>query len=235
MALRPLSLALALMAAAATAGPMTLRSDGPGYAATVAFAAAPAAHPALDAILRAEAQAALAEFKEWGGANDDPARPYSFALTDTTPFVSARYVSVLRTVDFYTGGAHGNRGVQARTWDAEAGESQAGAFVGIDAFVTPPGLEALSQALRAAIAAQVHGGEIGAFWRDAVADATAPTPEALGNFTPEPGPDGRATGLAFHYAPYAVASYADGAPVIVIDRAAFAAHLTPQGAALFGR
>jgi len=94
---------------------------------------------------------------------------------------------------------------------------------------------ALSQALRAAIAAQVHGGEIGAFWRDAVADATAPTPEALGNFTLEPGPDGRATGLAFHYAPYAVASYADGAPVIVIDRAAFAAHLTPQGAALFGR
>lgn len=230
MAVRPLALALALMAAGAAAEPMTLHSDGLGYVARATFAAAPAAHPALDAALRAEAEAALAEFKEWGAANDDPARPYTFALNDETPFVSDRYVSVLRTVDFYTGGAHGNRGVQARTWDV-----QAGAFIDIDAFVTPQGLQALSQALRAAITAQVYGGEIPDFWREAVEAATAPDAEALSNFTLTPDGRGGASGLTFHYAPYAVASYADGAPVITIDRATFADQLTAQGALLFGR
>jgi len=235
MALKPLALALALMAADAAAQPMTLHGDGPGYAATVAFAAAPAAHPALDAALRAEAEAALSDFKQWGAANDDPARPYTLALTDETPFVSDRYVSVLRTMDFYTGGAHGNRSIEARTWDAQAGDAQAGGFVGIDAFVTPQGLEALSQALRAAIAAQVYRGAVTDFWREAVAAATAPDPSALSNFTLTPDGRGGAAGLTFHYAPYAVASYADGAPAIAIGRAAFADHLTPQGALLFGR
>lgn len=230
MALRPCALALALMAADAAAQPMTLHSDGPGHVADVAFAAAPAAHPALDAALRAEAEAALAEFRRWAAANDDPTRPYTFALTDETPFVSDRYVSVLRTVDFYTGGAHGNRGVQARTWDVEAQ-----APIGIDALVTPEGLAALSRALRAAIAAEVHGGEIDDFWRASVEAATAPDPQALSNFTLTPDGRGGAAGLTFHYAPYAVASYADGAPVIAIDRAIFADHLTPRGAALFGR
>ncbi|PKQ05040.1 MAG: hypothetical protein CVT71_02115 [Alphaproteobacteria bacterium HGW-Alphaproteobacteria-10] len=219
------------MAAPAAADPLRITETAPLYQAEVRFSAAAAALPALDARLRADAATTLDAFKAWAANNDDPARPYDFVLEDAAAFVSARYVSLVRTVYFYTGGAHGNTGVQAMTWDAAAQD-----FVGIDAFVTAPqGLEALSRALRAAVADQVHGGAIDDFWRDSVDGATAPTQEALRNFTLVADAEGRAAALDFHYAPYEVASYADGAPVIRVDLAVFAAHLTPEGAALFGR
>lgn len=237
MALRPLALALiaAAMCAppqkASAASPMTIEEDAPLYRAEIAFSAEAAALPALDADLRARAATSLAEFKDWAANNDDPARPYEFILRDAATFVSDRYVSLSRITYFYTGGAHGNTGVQAMTWDAAAQ-----GFVGIETFVTAPeGLEALSRALRERIAAEVHGGAVDDFWREAVDAATAPTPEALRNFTLVAGAEGRAAALDFRYAPYAVAAYANGAPVIRIDPAVFAAHLTPEGAALFGR
>ncbi len=231
MALKPLALALAMMALPAAADPLRIAETAPLYQAEILFSAEAAALPALDARLRADAATALDEFKAWAANNDDPARPYDFVLEDAAAFVSERYVSLVRSVHFYTGGAHGNTGVQAMTWDAEAQD-----FVGIEAFVTAPeGLEALSQALRAAVAEQVYGGEVPPFWREAVDGATAPTPEALRNFTLVAGVEGRAAGLDFHYAPYEVASYADGLPVIRIAPEVFSAHLTPEGAALFGR
>jgi hypothetical protein len=183
--------------------------------------------PELAAARRAEGVAAIETFKREADADTDSfGRPYTFAWTEEAPFVSDRYVSVLSTVDFYTGGAHGNRGVRAATWDRTTGEP-----VALSAFLSPEGVASVAAEVAARVATQVHGGDVPEFWREAVAQAT--TPARLDGFTLLPGPDGRAIGLSIPFAPYEIAPWSEGAPVIEVPAARFASGLTAQGAELF--
>jgi hypothetical protein len=92
---------------------------------------------------------------------------------------------------------------------------------------------AAAASLTARIAAEVHGGSVPEFWREAVAQAAAP--ERLDAFTLAPGAEGNATGLSYRFAPYEVAPYSSGAPMIKIPAATFADGLTVEGAEIFGR
>ncbi len=230
MDVRALALATALLAGPAGAEPLHLAESGDTWRATIDFAAETVRIAPLHEALRAEAERALDAFKAEAARNGDASRPYVFALTDRVAFASDRYVSMLRAVESWTGGAHGSLSVEALTWD-----DRDAAAVTLDALVTPEGMEAISTALREAVARDVYGGETPEPWREAVVKATVASPMKLANFTVTPGPDGRPQGLDFHFNPYDIAPWSAGAPVVHAPLEAFAPHLTPQGAALFDR
>lgn len=230
-----LILALAALLAVATpvhASEFLIEERTETYAASVAFDPAVAAQPALDEALRADATAALDEFKALAeSAPPMEGRTYHFALEDRVAFASDRYLGVVRRVASDTGGAHGMLGVEALTWDMVAQT-----VVGLDALVSDPeGLEAVGAALRESIAREVHDGAPGAMWRADIAEATRPDAIRHGSFVIAADAEGRPSGLDFHFSPYDVGPWAAGAPVIHVPASAFADALTPEGAALFSR
>lgn len=229
MVMRRLALALALASGALAAEPLHLAESGAAWRATLDFAEEAARIPPLDEALRAEAARALDAFKAAAARNADATRPYTFALTDRAAFVSDRYVSVLRALESWTGGAHGTLSVEALTWDDRAGTA-----VTLDALVTPEGMEAISAALRDGVAREVHGGQPPEPWRARILQATVASPMRLTNFTVAADEAGRPAGLDFHFNPYEVGPWSSGAPVVRAPLDSFADHLTPQGAALFG-
>lgn len=194
------------------------------YEARIAFAPEAAAWPALDERLRDDAAAVLTEFKAWAAANDTP-HPYTLNVDHVVAYDDGRYLNLLRVVDYYTGGAHGNRGFTGMIWDGLKGQA-----IGLDALILPEGVEAIGIQLRADIADQLYDGEVSSFWRDAVRDATQP--DALTTFTLGADDDGAVRAIDFHFAPYEVAAWSEGAPTIRIPVALVADWLTPDGAAL---
>ena len=217
----------AMMAAASASAEVLFDERTPAYEAHAEIDDALAVLPDLAASLRAQALASLAEFKQWSAEGPmDFGRPYSFASADRAVFVAPGYVSVLSSVDMYTGGAHGLYGVSANTYRAPGGEP-----LRLGALVTAEGVAAIAAALRAAVAQQVHGGEIPDFWAEAVADAT--TPARLDAFVIAAGPDGRAAGVTFHFSPYEVGPWSEGAPEMTLPAEGLRPWLTAEGAALF--
>jgi hypothetical protein len=216
-------LAAILLALPAMAGTV-VEEASPQYEARLEFAPELADWPAVDERLRADAMAILDDFKGWAATNDSP-HAYTLNVADAVAYRDDRYVSLMRVVDFYTGGAHGNVGLTSVLWDGVRGQ-----MIGLDALVLPEGIKAIGIQLRADIAEQVHGGEVPEFWAEAVDDATLP--EALTTFTLEPDQDGAVRAIDFHFAPYHVAPWSEGAPTIRIPVALVADWLTPEGAAL---
>ncbi|TVQ52924.1 MAG: DUF4163 domain-containing protein [Rhodobacteraceae bacterium] len=215
--------ALLLAAGAAAADPVV--EETPLYHAEISVAAVSDAR--LAALLRARAEAVTAEFRAWA-AEADPERPYQFSLVDEVVFASDAWISVRRDLWAYTGGAHGNAWIETTLWDVAAGRP-----AGLDALLTPRGVERLSAAARAAIEDEIWGGEIDPFWIEAVDAATAP--EALGVFTLAPGDmPGAAAEIEILFAPYAVGPYALGSNAVRIARLAFEPDVTEAGRALFG-
>jgi hypothetical protein len=223
------ALLAALLAAAPAAAEVLFEERTPAYEARAEIDDALAALPDLAESLRAQARASLAEFKTWSAEGPmDFGRPYTFSSAVRAAFAAPGYLSVLSTFDMFTGGAHGLYGITAATYRAPGGEA-----LPLTALIAPNGVAAIGDALRDAIAADVHDGEIPEFWTEAVTDATAP--RRLDAFVIAADREGRAAGVTFHFSPYEVGPWSEGAPEMTIPADALAAWLTPEGAALFGR
>ena len=68
-----------------------------------------------------------------------------------------------------------------------------------------------------------------------IRDGIRPTLVKLGPVTLAPSNvANKSAGLMFHFSPYAVGAYAEGAYVVLVPWTAFKAHLTPEGLAAFG-
>jgi hypothetical protein len=227
----------ALLAVVVPAADATAGEGAGGAAAEIRLAPEADAEPALAASLRASAAAALGAFEGGAAGEADPAAaaPAEFALTDEAPFVSDRWISVVRVVYAYTGGAHGNSGVETFLWDRAAGRFETLAPFLADPAPGGPALAALSAALAEGIARELYDGAIDDFWADSVAEATAPDARLLDGFTLVPSTEpGRAAALDFRFAPYEVAAYAYGAPVVRVDWRVLEPWLSAEGRALFG-
>lgn len=157
------------------------------------------------------------------------AAPYSMSIDYGDPVETGRLLSLQGGDWFYSGGAHGNGSVSAILWDKTAGRRLEPRRL----FRAGADLSALDQAvcrgIRAAKAARVQKngwepGETFACFEDAAKDPFALAPGDV---------PGKAGGLIFLYAPYALGAYAEGGYGIVVPLEAFAALLAPEWADQF--
>ncbi|HET7358705.1 MAG TPA: DUF4163 domain-containing protein [Rhodanobacteraceae bacterium] len=217
-------------------GQLTDSAHSDKYRVIIHYPALPATQAPLAEALRQFGDHAKHDFL---ATFADPARlprTSSYPWTMTLDFkVEARtpdFVSVVAKGDSYTGGAHGNPILASFTY--AIGEDR---IVTLEDLFTdmPGGLRALSAAARADLRGRLGappGAGIGsdANWIDT---GTAPTAANYQVFSVHPGGD-RADGLQLWFAPYQVASYADGVQTVEIPAAAFAAQLKPGYRAAFG-
>lgn len=202
------------------------------------------AYPGLYANLRADgrrevdkwrAQAAVDRKSNPDLFNDG--RRYEFERSYTRRSAIGRYISIVRE-DYLDGlGAHPNHETNTILWDAQAKKR-----ISIGPFFKEmvdngPTLQALAQAVRAAVQAEKKARGIltdeddPKMWLDSIkpqllklgAVALAPSTAA-----------GKSAGLLFYFSPYAVGPYTEGGYTVFVRWSAFKADLSPEGATLFG-
>ena len=162
-----------------------------------------------------------------------------------------RYISIVRSDDTFEGGAHPNHNVDTILWDTEAQKR-----ISIRPFFTEtadngPTMNALAQAAKLAVASQKIANDIPVGDEDKlpanitpaqylrkdtfINDGIKPSLLKLGPVTLAPSTEaGKSSGLTFHYSPYAVGPYAEGAYTAFVPWTAVRQYLSPDGAALFG-
>jgi hypothetical protein len=153
---------------------------------------------------------------------------------ETRSVVDGRYVSIVRGDYENTGGAHPNSSSNTILWDKSAGKR-----ISIRPFFTEtadngPTLKAMRQGIIASLG--VEKKKRGAEGMDASAiEAIEPKLLGIGPVSLAPSTEeGKSSGLTFHYAPYAVGSYAEGGYVAFVPWETLKPYLTPEGAKIFG-
>jgi hypothetical protein len=187
---------------------------------------------------------------------EDPAAfrdgmPWSYDRGYDLRSVVGRYVSIVRSDDTFEGGAHPNHMVDTILWDTQAQKR-----ISIRPFFTEtadngPTMNALAEAAKLAVAAAKIANDIPAgddeklpanitpaqyLRKDTfINDGIKPSLLKLGAVTLAPSTEaGKSSGLTFHYGPYAVGPYVEGAYTAFVPWTAFRQYLSPDGAALFG-
>lgn len=192
------------------------------------------AHPRLYAQLVEDGRARLQTFARENRdyrARDPGLRaraPWSMEIGWGEPFETDRLFSLQGGEWFYSGGAHGNPSVSALLWDKAARRK----FDPVGLFRPDADLTVLDRALCDAIRAAkaARSADLG-YDLDPVLPCRNAVDEAL-VLAPGDTP-GRAGGLIFLFAPYALGSYAEGGYSIVVPLEAFAALLSPDWADQF--
>ena len=163
-----------------------------------------------------------------------------------------RYISILRSDDTYEGGAHPNVNMDTILWDRDGKKR-----ISIRPFFKETAdngatMTALAGLVRTAVATEKiardlpnprdhdkPGSSLSATQYaevdPSIRDGVKPTLLKLGPVTLAPSSvANKSAGLMFHFSPYAVGAYAEGAYVVLVPWAAFKAYLTPEGLATFG-
>ena len=189
----------------------------------------------------------LAEGKKWAEKNradadkerkQDPElfrNPWSYERKyETRSMVDGRYVSIVRADYEYTGGAHPNSSSDTILWDKSAGKR-----ISIRPFFTEtadngPTMKAMRQGVIASLG--VEKKKRGAEGSDASPiEAIEPKLLKIGPVSLAPSTEqGKSSGLTFHYSPYAVGSYAEGAYIAFVPWETLQPYLTPEGVRIFG-
>jgi len=166
--------------------------------------------------------------------------------------VVGRYVSVVRSDDWFDGGAHPNRYIDAILWDSIARKR-----VSIRPFFSETSdngrtMTAVAELAKLSVAAAKLANDINGYDDDGPAaekltpeqelerdhfinDGIKPRILEIGAVTLAPSTqDGKSSGLTFHYSPYAVGPYVEGTYTVFVPWSAFRQFLSRQGAALFG-
>jgi hypothetical protein len=154
---------------------------------------------------------------------------------ETRSVVDGRYVSIVRSDYMDTGGAHPNSDVNTVLWDKSAHKR-----ISIRPFFTETSDD--GPTMKAMVKAVIASLNIEKKKRDTSETATAewykdlkPTLLEIGAVTLAPSTvAGKSSGLTFHYPPYAVGPYVEGAYVAFVPWEALKPYLTPEGASIFG-
>ncbi|NOJ45644.1 DUF3298 and DUF4163 domain-containing protein [Bradyrhizobium archetypum] len=204
----------------------------------------------LDAMIKADPALAancLAEGKAWATRNradadkerkQDPGlfrNAWSYERKyETRSVIDGRYVSVVRADYEYTGGAHPNSSSDTILWDKSAGKRISIRPFFIETADNGPTMKAMRQGVIAALEAEKK--KRGAEGTDANAiEAIEPKLLKIGPISLAPSTEeGKSSGLTFHYAPYAVGSYAEGEYVAFVPWETLKPYLTPEGTRIFG-
>jgi len=148
--------------------------------------------------------------------------------------VNGRYVSIVRDEYEYTGGAHPNRGADTILWDKTVKKR-----ISIRPFFNEtaddgPTLKALRQGIINSL--KVEKKKRGAEGADLnLIEGIEAKLLKIGPVSLAPSTEaGKSSGLTFHYAPYAVGSYAEGSYIAFVPWETLKPYLTPEGIAIFG-
>jgi hypothetical protein len=211
------------------------------------------AHPGLAANLLAEARRSTGkrradaekEFKTDPSLFRDGQR-WTYGREYKQRSVVGRYVSVLRTDDTYSGGAHPNSLIDTILWDREAGKRVSIRPLFSETADNGPTLRALARLVRRAVAvAKIARGTAPENLKNATPDELAakddwitqgikPTLLKLGPVSLAPSTvAGKSSGLTFHFPPYMVDAYAAGDYTVFVPWEEFKPHLSADGATLF--
>jgi hypothetical protein len=228
----PAPTASAASAASAASSQLTDTARSDKYRVAIHYPPLPATQAPLAEALRQFGDHAkrdfLTTFADPSQLPQTSSYPWTMTLDFTVVARTPDFVSVLAKGDSYTGGAHGNPILASFTY--AIGEDR---IVTLEDLFTdmPAGMQALSAAARADLQARLGSG-LGsdANWIDT---GTVPSAANYQVFSVHPG-GGRADGLQLWFAPYQVASYADGTQTVMVPAAAFAAQLKPEYRAAFG-
>jgi hypothetical protein len=177
---------------------------------------------------------------------------WSYERDYTLRSIVGHYTSVVRSDDWFEGGAHPNHQADTILWDnvARKRTNIRGFFV--ETADNGPTMSALAQLAKLAVAAAKLAKDINGYDDDAPA-AKDMTPEQelqhdsfinngikpalleLGPITLAPSTkSGKSSGVTFHYSPYGVGPYVEGPYTVFVPWTKFAQYLSPQGIALFG-
>jgi hypothetical protein len=149
--------------------------------------------------------------------------------------VADRYVSILRTDYTYTGGAHPNTTLETVLWDEQTKKR-----ISIRPFFND-----LSDNSRAMV--EIQNAVISSLTTEKKERGTydpsdnewfknlQPSLFKIGAVVLEPSSEaGKSSGLTFHYSPYAVGAYAEGAYTAFVPWRILRPYLTAEGLAIFG-
>jgi hypothetical protein len=166
--------------------------------------------------------------------------------------VVGRYVSVVRSDDWFDGGAHPNQHADTILWDNAARKRTNIRALFAETADNGPTMSALAQAAKLAVAAAKLAKDINGYDDDAptakdmtpeqeiehdsfIQNGIKPALLEIGPVTLAPSTEtGKSSGLTFHYSPYGVGPYVEGPYTVFVQWTAFRQYLSPQGAALFG-
>lgn len=146
-----------------------------------------------------------------------------------------RYVTVLRA-DYLNGlGAHPNHQSDTIVWDAETRKRISIRPFFKETATGGPALQALADAIRAALVVAKKERGIEDVENDTGLDAVKPDLTKIGALALAPSSEtGKCAGFVVYFSPYAVGSYAEGDYSVFVPWSAFKEHLSPAGVALFG-
>lgn len=164
-------------------------------------------------------------------------RKFFYKRTDRLRSVTGSFVSIIRSVDTYEGGAHPNHVVDTLLWDTRAKR-----FMNIKPFFKEmadggPTLTQLARLIRVALAAEKKARdiEVGDPDTDQWLSSVKPKITDIGGIALAPSLEpGKSAGLIAYFSPYAVGPYVEGEYAVFVPYADFATTLSAEGTALFG-
>ncbi|MPZ58088.1 MAG: DUF3298 domain-containing protein [Rhizobiales bacterium] len=203
------------------------------------------AHPSLGKTLLAEGKRYVAKWRtkveeDWRRSPKLFADGIDWSVERTFKqrSVVGRYVSVLDTERFYTGGAHGSFSVETTLWDRET-RKRISTRPFFKANIDDGRLRTvLAERVRAAVARakEARGAPVADDPNeDRWLSQVEPTLRKREPVTLAPSTlPGRSSGLTFHFAPYQVGSYAEGPYTVFVPWTDLIRYISGKGGDLFG-
>jgi hypothetical protein len=245
--------ALLLVGHAAIAKP-AISINTPAVEITVTIDEAFKAHPGLAADCLAEgrrwAEKARKEADETRRKEPDlfsEGRKWTFERDYTSRSLVGRYVGVLRSDYASTGGAHPNSYLDTILWDRDAQRRVSIRPLLKETADNGPTMRALTKLVRIAVATEkIARGAVDedpgktvspasyAQEDQFIVDGVQPTLLKLGPVTLAPSTVAdKSSGLTFHFSPYAVGPYAEGAYTVFVPWTELKPYLSAQGTTIF--
>ena len=237
-----------LLFVAATASKPVISSKSKSAEVEVKIDDAFKAYPGLYENLLAEGQREAAKWRaEADGIyrrGDDTftfkdGRRYSYSRSYDKRSAVGRYISVLRSDDVFTGGAHPNQTIDTILWDRDTKKRISVRPFFKETADKGPTMTAMAKLVRIAVFEEkkrrkletIEGTPDNNEWLKEI----KPSLLSLGPITLAPSTEAeKSSGLTFHFSPYAVGPYAEGPLTAFVPWTAFKDHLTPEGVKVFG-
>ena len=150
---------------------------------------------------------------------------------------AAHYVSIVRNISTYEGGAHPNPGIDTLLWDTQSGKMTNIRPFFFEFADNGPTLATLAQKIRLAMVAAKKKNGIDDVDpdKDEWLSSIKPQITNIGGIALAPSTEaGKSSGFIAYFGPYMAGSYAEGTYSVFIPWTDFQGQLSPTGAAVFG-